>query len=823
MQLSPRTVFYLTLDVALIIFCLFHLPEVHRRATLPVVPVVIEQRENVLAVAEVLDARAAGELRLGDEVTHWNDLPLVRPEVAEFLADLASIGDTVLLQYTRDGHTRASSVTLIPYYPSLRFLIITVVIGLFSCVTAIFVLVHRPGNLVATTLHWMMMSLGVTVMITWGRIQTGSLVSLIDRSIFVLSYIGTASLFLFFTFLYPQRKTESLTLIASVIFVPVLLLSAGMIYYHLRAIQHVSVEDFLTFQSVFDLFRALLFVAFGVGILNILRSFRNARLREERQRLQWLLWGLSIGSVPFLLLYLLPQLLFSTYFVDEEYTTIAFLAVPFSFAVSFIKYRLLDVEVVIHRSILYAVLSLVVVAAYGLIVLLVSTFINPDATLEEYFAVAGLTVLVGLLLNPLRKKIQRFIDEMLFPARTSFRKTVTDIGNRLHEALSIDGLVHQFIQSLQKVLFLQTIAVYRYLPGRLELQQYYGRPLRPRLLLRNEHLTLFTEAGIFATKDVLAFERADINIQREELLRRLGCGVCLPLLSESKQLLGVVAAQPSATSGKFSEEEIDLLRATSTMAAEVLDRLILYGQMVEEQQERRKAEELSSLKSDFVSYVSHEFQNPLTSIRLYSEILRKRSSDPQVQQFIDVIDGEAGRLSRMVTTVLDAARIEQGLKEYSFQEVDLAREVRQAVNAMKYQLRKYRFRVALSLPHASVVAKVDRDAFGQALVNLISNAIKYGQKGRFIRLALVPRKQWIACSVEDHGQGISPEVQTHLFEKYYRDPAMSKQIRGVGLGLSLVKHIMEAHGGKVEVRSRLGRGTTFTLLFPTHRKQNITQ
>jgi signal transduction histidine kinase len=812
MQRPPPTiVLFLTLDIILLVICFLHIPSLVERVN---IPFDLEYKKGRVVITGIDDADKAGGLLLGDELLTWEEKNIQSPEVVEFLCDTSRVGQRIAITYDRGGKSGSTFVYVVPYYPAARFLVITFLIGVICWAVGVFVLLHRRGDLIASTLHWMLVMLGVATMMTWGEIQPGSFMSYLDRFLFFVSYVAIVSSFLFFTSLYPKPKPGTLLLKTMLIFGPVSLLAIGMGYFHLRAISSLSISDYLTFQHIFDVFRTLMFVYFGIGIFNVFHSYRNAASREERGRLQWILWGLSIGAIPFLVLFILPQLLFSMYFIREEYATILFLAVPFSFAVSFLKYRLLDIEILINRSIVYAVLSVFLAVTYVAAVLLVATLIGTSVRFEEFLFIGGITVVVGIVLNPLRKRMQHLFDEILFPARTNFRKAITEIGDDLHRALNSRQLFRTLIDSFNRVITFETIAIYSYEPGRLVLKEFHGKPLNALLVLKKEHQTLFSEAKVFATHEAVSVLKPDIDTSREQMLHRLGCSICVPLVSESKELLGVVAARPRETNKRLDEEEIDLLRTGSMLAAEILDRLLVQERMMVEQEERRKAEGLSNLKSEFVSSVSHEFQNPLTVILLHAELLKKRSKNPKVKQYSHIIEGESGRLSRMVSTILDVARIEEGIKQYSFRETNLAVLVRNVLTTMRYQIEKHRFQLTVKLPRGKIVTHVDPDAFSQALINLVSNALKYGWKGKYIRVALERKGEWIACSVEDRGQGISEEALKHLFERYYRDPSMSTSIRGIGLGLSLVKHVVEAHGGRVDVHSTVGKGTVFTLLFP---------
>ena len=168
----------------------------------------------------------------------------------------------------------------------------------------------------------------------------------------------------------------------------------------------------------------------------------------------------------------------------------------------------------------------------------------------------------------------------------------------------------------------------------------------------------------------------------------------------------------------------------------------------------------------------------------------------------------------MVTTILDSARIEQGVKEYRLVPGDLRDHVRRALETMAYQLKQNRFSVRLIQPRRSLNVLADPDAVVQAVVNLVANAIKYSGTQKRLTVKLSRRDGAVTCSVRDRGRGIPSDAVPHLFERFYRVPEVRRDVQGVGLGLPLVNHIMGAHRGTVEVESSVGKGSTFTLVFP---------
>jgi len=227
--------------------------------------------------------------------------------------------------------------------------------------------------------------------------------------------------------------------------------------------------------------------------------------------------------------------------------------------------------------------------------------------------------------------------------------------------------------------------------------------------------------------------------------------------------------------------------------------------------------ELAELKSTLVSNVSHELRTPLALIRLFSETLELgRAPDPEkAKEFLRIIHKESERLTHLIDNVLDLNRIEQGRKTYSMRPTDLAEVVRETLEAYRFQLQQQGFavqsRIADNLPPISA----DPDALTQALLNLIDNAIKYSPEKKSLSVELERRDGEALISVEDHGVGIPEREQDKIFDMFYRvERGLVHSVKGSGLGLSLVKHIVEAHGGRIQVTSRPGEGSRFSIVLP---------
>jgi signal transduction histidine kinase len=223
------------------------------------------------------------------------------------------------------------------------------------------------------------------------------------------------------------------------------------------------------------------------------------------------------------------------------------------------------------------------------------------------------------------------------------------------------------------------------------------------------------------------------------------------------------------------------------------------------------------LRSQFVSSVSHELKTPLTAIRMFAEalVLRRPRAEAEKTVYLQTIVNESERLSRLINNVLDFSKIEQGTRTYRKEPILLANIVTNAARTMTYPLQQEGFRLSLSVEEGVSKIQGDKDALEQALLNLLHNAVKYSGESRDVELRLLLRDGWAAIEVEDHGIGISPEEKEKICSKYYRgSAAIDNRISGAGLGLSIVNHIVKAHGGRLIIESTVGKGSTFSIILP---------
>ena len=231
---------------------------------------------------------------------------------------------------------------------------------------------------------------------------------------------------------------------------------------------------------------------------------------------------------------------------------------------------------------------------------------------------------------------------------------------------------------------------------------------------------------------------------------------------------------------------------------------------------------LAKLKSDFVSNVSHELRTPLSLIRLYAETLElgRISSPGKHQEYYEIIRKESERLTSLINNILDFSRIEAGMKEYNFRETDMADLVRGTLDSYRFEIEQNGFQFEQKIDNNLPQLRVDREAIARSLLNLVNNAVKYSATEKYLGVHLYRRDSSVNLEVVDHGIGIPAKEQLKIFEKFYRvgDPLVHNT-KGSGLGLSLVRHIVQAHGGVVAVESAPGRGSKFIITLPVQNSE----
>lgn len=283
----------------------------------------------------------------------------------------------------------------------------------------------------------------------------------------------------------------------------------------------------------------------------------------------------------------------------------------------------------------------------------------------------------------------------------------------------------------------------------------------------------------------------------------VGLAVLLPL--EDTQLpwqLEAAPRDPAALERSLRNRDRLFLGSLGLVLAVLLSGVFLTARAV------RRESNFSRLQSDFVATVSHEFRSPLTGIRQLAELLDSGivKAEDRRGEYYRLILQESDRLTHLVENLLDFSRLEAGSKRYQMAVIDSSAWLEETAAAARNP------RLCADIPGGLPAVRGDRESLASAVVNLMDNALKYSPPNSPVRLTAEAEDGKLSISVTDHGPGIAPEEQSRIFERFYRGRGeLSRQVKGAGIGLSLVKRIVEDHGGSVSVVSHPGEGSTFTI------------
>jgi two-component system phosphate regulon sensor histidine kinase PhoR len=231
----------------------------------------------------------------------------------------------------------------------------------------------------------------------------------------------------------------------------------------------------------------------------------------------------------------------------------------------------------------------------------------------------------------------------------------------------------------------------------------------------------------------------------------------------------------------------------------------------------KKEVEIAQIKSDFVSNVSHELRTPLSLISMFSETLEmdRIKTEEKKKEYYSIISQEANRLSKIVNSILNFSKMEAGKRQFNFVESYLNDVAENVYRSYKFHLEQKGFIFNIIKDESIPIIKVDEEAVSEAIVNLVDNAVKYSDSKKEIQIRTGIYDSFAYVEIEDKGIGIPLKDQKKVFEKFFRVSSGNvHNVKGSGIGLSIVKHIVDAHKGKIELSSVVGKGSKFRLLFP---------
>jgi signal transduction histidine kinase len=378
-------------------------------------------------------------------------------------------------------------------------------------------------------------------------------------------------------------------------------------------------------------------------------------------------------------------------------------------------------------------------------------------------------------------------------------KRLIEISRDLASTLDLDPLLIRIIEAARDIAEAQAASILLYDSAARQLFFQVATNMDP--MMRGIVVPMDSIAGWVVTNrkplridDVHKDQRYFKNVAKTLSFTTSNL-IGVPLITKDK-VIGVLEVL-NKENGTWNETDEDLLSVLGAQAAVAIENTRLFQQ------------------SDLIAEFVHELRTPLASLSTATYLLlRPEISREQADQIVNNIHGETLRLNSLASAFLDLARLESGRVQYQKSSFPILPLFEECKNVMQAKADETHVSIDLRVPGDLPVVEGDRDKLKQVLLNLISNAVKYNRPGGTVTVSASQETKFWKISVADTGYGIPEEAMPNLFQKFYRVKGMEAKVVGTGLGLSICKQIIQGHGGRMDVTSKVGEGTTFTAFIP---------
>jgi len=540
-------------------------------------------------------------------------------------------------------------------------------------------------------------------------------------------------------------------------------------------------------------FRTVRLFELGVGFLAVISvvmfNFIRSSSPRIRQQMKIILIGCFVALFPFLILNILPEVIWERTIIPSGFSILLVAFIPLTMGYAVITKKLMDIDIIIRRTLIYGLITLVMAVKLSVAFFLVLTFQESLGILEDILIAIALAIITTLLFGPIRKRVELLVDKFFYKDRYDYRQIIQSLSaslNSVNDLIEISRLVVGTAVNVLNLaggcLFIKTRS-----------NSYQVNAAQGTFIERNKQNGLL---------NLISQHNPAIEFPNTASTVNSDLAYLIPLVAVNEEI-GFLCVSQKVSRQDFSSDDIFLLQGIAFATAIELHSAMLTRDV--------------SIRDTFVSVASHELRTPLTSIVGYADLLLNRNPpEATKKQWIKRIFDNGQRLSVMVDDLLNVSRIQSGKVNLILEKVKLSEVIEEALFLTKECADKHKFDINIE-PDLPVVL-ADRDKLGQVVGNLLSNAVKYSPEGGCITLSIYNNQQnhQIIISVTDEGIGINPEDKDSIFTTFHRIRRPETQnIRGSGLGLYIAKEWTEAMGGKIWLDSEINKGSTFFVAIPT--------
>ena len=753
----------------------------------------------------------------------FQGVPAATREEVRFLAEGFPPGTTVTLVDSKDR----TWITSLPAAFSRTYLVITLVSGLFFWGVSAFVFASRAADPTVRDFFWCTFLYGLTVLAGGVYFAFHPGPGVLARSCIELA--GLAALpviFVHLTLSFPHRHRfldrrrwvmPALWLAAAAVFAGQALAFLG--YYRNPG---PAAARFLALpQKAADL---LLVAEVAAGVAILFARSRGLVLTRERQQTKWLLWGFTLGVTPYVFLRTFPALLGFRPPLSAEFDRVFELAIPVAFVFAVARYRFLDIDIVIRRSLIYGILAAGAAALVLPFVYLAHRQVETLAPRLEWLVLMGFGALAGILFFPLRRIIGRWVDRTVFKISHNYRQRLAAFEPVLLEAASPEELAGELVEFLRDTLGAGAVGV---IMEGVDAPAAVG-DLPAGAAAAGNRLAEASEPArrTWAAPGATSLPETETPEFPADLAE--SGAVLIRALERGGARFGWIVLGRRVNERCYVETDLAALDRTAEAASAALERLRLVRRAAEEASARERLDQLDRMKNDFLSRVAHDLRTPLTSITWSTENLLDGVTGaltPAQVDYLESIRASGGHLNRLVTNLLEIARLETGEPAFTPEPVDATRAAREAAAALRGAAGEKE--VGIRVEAASDLPRVLADPhklFG-ILMNLIDNAVKYTPPGTAVEVQLERDPSGgVRVGVRDRGAGLGPEPPERLFERFRQgEPSPHASRKGFGLGLYIAKSYADFMGARLDAGDHPEGGAFFTcVLLPAREPDEVT-
>lgn len=665
-----------------------------------------------------------------------------------------------------------------PSWQSLVEQIAWFVVCLTFWITGFYTFLKRPRNIAA--LLFCMCGLVIGLVLSANMAAAIAIPTALQLEI-VATVIGPWLLLHFFLILPEERTWLHYNPLLYIIYLPAAI--TLILFLLVGYVDGQSVQWFHSFRLLG--YGAGFLVAAGVAISNYFSHFST----KTRQQMKIVLFGILAAVIPLLGLNILPSVILRQTIIPPGFSLLFILFIPIGMGYAIVTQRLMDIDIVIRRGVVYGLITIVMAVILSITIFLIMAYHKSIGVSQQVLIALVLGAIAVALFGPTKKYIEILVDKFIYQDWYDYRQIIQSLSTALklqNDSTSISRLIVGTIVNTLNLaggcMFVKTQS------GSLEVRASQGT--LANIHKQKQLLILTTQPS-----HRIEFPTSASSVDPE-------LAFIIPLIAAEKEV-GIMCLSPKASKQNFSSSDLYLLQGLVSVAAIALHSAILTRDV--------------SIRDTFVSIASHELRTPMSSIMGYAELLLRRDPPKTTRkQWLSNIIESGQFISNMVDDLLNVTRIQAGKVNMKLERVNLSDLLKESLAIIRENTSKHEF--VINMEDDLPVVFVDHDKFGQVISNLLDNAVKYSPTGGRITISTKAdvKRQRIVVSVSDEGIGIGPEDKGSLFTTFHRIRRPETQgIRGSGLGLYIVKEWTEAMGGEIWLESELDKGSTFFVAIPT--------